>query len=165
MTQTFSPNSALLSAEQLSAEPRAGQGGSEIAQASLALLTELEASLQASQQGLLSCDVARVERSTREQIRLCRALGILWSGNAGASGMQCDLALAAELRSAQRRVLHLGRVQAALLRRAQRWLRMLSNLTAGPEAGYLPPSGMATALFPEWPPSCGGKKEIGPCRA
>jgi hypothetical protein len=104
-------------------------------------LRELEMSLRASQKALLSRDVLRLEQSTRQQIGLRRALEILWPGNGmGSSEMHCDPRLASELRTAQMRVLHLGRVQAALLRREQRWLRTLSNLLAGPEANYLPPA-------------------------
>jgi hypothetical protein len=106
-----------------------------------ALLLELEMSLYASQKALLSGDVARLEQSTRQQIGLRRALKILWPENgAGSYDMHCDPPLASELRMAQMRVLHLGRVQAALLRREQRWLRTLSNLLAGPETNYLPPA-------------------------
>ena len=98
-------------------------------------------SLHSSQKALLSGDVARLEQSTRQQIGLRRALKILWPENgAGSSEMHCDPLLASELRTAQMRVLHLGRVQAALLRREQRWLRTLSNLLAGPETNYLPPA-------------------------
>jgi hypothetical protein len=121
-------------------KPASQNGDAEIAQAGFALLRELEMSLRASQKALLSRDVARLEQSTHQQIGLRRALEILWPGNGrGSSEMHCDPPLASELRTAQMRVLHLGRVQAALLRREQRWLRTLSNLLAGPEANYLPP--------------------------
>ena len=67
-----------------------------------------------------------------------------------------DLALAAELRCAQMRVLHLGRIQAALVARALRWTRTLSNLLAGPESSYAP---SVYNLGPEcggWPPADSG---------
>jgi hypothetical protein len=108
----------------------------EITQAGKLFLFELEASLQASQRALLSHDVALLEQHICEQIRLQSSLEVLWSRDATR-----DLVFAAEMRAAQIRVLHLGRVQAALLVRAQRWQSMLSNLLAGPEASYAPPIG------------------------
>jgi hypothetical protein len=122
-----------------------------MAQASVAVLVELEASLQASQAALLARDLAQVERSTSEQLRLQRALEILWPRD-GIGVPESDPALAGELRSTQMRVLHLVRTQAALLRRAQLWLRTVSNMLAGPEAIYLPlscnPAGPSAELLP-----------------
>jgi len=112
-------------------------GAAEITPASKLLLVELEASLRASQRALLSHDVALMERHTCEQIRLQRLLEVLWSRRDAAR----DPAFVVEMRAAQMRVLHLGRVQAALLVRAQRWQNMLSNLLAGPETSYVPTSG------------------------
>jgi hypothetical protein len=123
----------------------------EMAQARVAALGELEASLQASQAALLARDVAVIEQSTNEQVRLQQALEGLWSRD-GIGVPESDPALGGELRSAQRRVLHLVRTQAALLRRAQCWLRTLSNMLAGPEAIYLPlschPAGPSAKLLP-----------------
>jgi hypothetical protein len=112
-------------------------GAAEITQASKLLLVELEASLQASQRALLSHDVALMEQHTCEQIRLQRLLEALWSRRDAAH----DPAFIVEMRAAQMRVLHLGRVLAALLVRAQRWQSMLSNLLAGSETSYVPPGG------------------------
>jgi hypothetical protein len=112
------------------------------------LLAELEGSLEAGQRALLSRDLGGLERATGEQIGLQRSLQTLWSQN-GEPGQDdvpgndvppVDPALAAGLRAALWRVLYLGRVQAALLTRAQRSLRMLSNLLAGPTASYAAPS-------------------------
>ena len=108
------------------AEPL-GNPGLTLAAASAALLGELESSLAASQRALLARDVVSLDRATREQIRLRRALEILCAQK---------IVSAPELRGAQQRVLHLGRVQAALLVREQRWLTVLANLVAGPEASY-----------------------------
>ena len=105
----------------------------EIARASMALLSDLEASLANSQQALLSRDFTRLEQCTRQQIGFHRALEILGPHSTG------DPASVAALRTAQLRLLHAVRVQAALLTRAQRWLRTLANLVAGPEANYSPP--------------------------
>ena len=142
-------------------------------QASRDLLAELEASFQVSQRALLARDVVGLEACTREQIRLRESLGILWSRAAapapGSDRAHSDLGLAAELRSAQMRVLHLGRIQGALLARAQRWLRMVSNLLAGPEGSYALSAG--TQVVPGYGrrPARGdnpGKdEERSPCRA
>ncbi|MGP0020483.1 MAG: hypothetical protein ACLPHP_18085 [Candidatus Sulfotelmatobacter sp.] len=107
-----------------------------------ALLAELQGSLEASQRALLSHDLVGLERATSEQIGLQRSLQALRSQNGapGTDATPLDPALAAGLRAAQWRVLYLGRVQAALLTRAQRSLRMLSNLLAGPGANYAAPS-------------------------
>lgn len=120
--------------------------GAAIAQAAAALLAEMERSLEASQRALLSRDVAGMELATAEQIGLRQSLEILWSrvpglpdGARGNDATQLDPALVAGLRAAEWRVLYLVRVQAALLTRAQRSLRMVSNLLAGPEASYAAP--------------------------
>jgi len=122
------------------------RSGAAIAQAASALLAEMEHSLAASQWALLTRDVAGMEQATSEQIRLRRSLEILWSrapglqdGARGDDATQLDPTLAADLRAAEWRVLYLGRVQAALLTRAQRSLRTVSNRLAGPEASYSPP--------------------------
>jgi hypothetical protein len=130
--------------------PEAPRHLAAMARSASALLAELQASLEGSQRALLSHDLGGLERGTSEQIGLQRslqALPALWSQNGaprpdGAPGdaTPLDPALAAGLRAAQWRVLYLGRVQAALLTRAQRSLRMLSNLLAGPEASYAAPS-------------------------
>ena len=104
-----------------------GNPGPTLAAASAAVLAELESSLRASQQALLARDISSLEQATREQTRLRRALEILWARN---------VTFPPELRGAQQRVLHLGKVQAALLAREQRWLTVLANLVAGPEASY-----------------------------
>lgn len=118
----------------------------------LALLHQLETSLQASQRALLCGDVAGVELGTVEQRRLQAALEPLWRRNRNhlrSDGLQEQDApsrsipesateLADELRAALIRVLHLGRVQAILLGRAQRSLVVLGNLLAGAGANYGP---------------------------
>ena len=104
----------------------------EIAQSARALFADLETSLADSQQALLARDFTRFEQCTREQIGLHRALEVMWPLSS------CDLASCTALREAQLRVLRAVRVQAALLDRAQRWIRTLANLIAGPEANYCP---------------------------
>jgi hypothetical protein len=143
LPSSAAPPSEAASEEQPSAERARQNGPTEIAQASRGLLADLEASLQASQRALLARDVAGVEERTREQIRLHRSLEILWSGDAAqaqtSDRVQVDSLLDAALRAAAIRVLHLGRVQAALLTRQQRRLRIVSNLLAGSSASYAPP--------------------------
>src|SRR5579863_3212787 len=152
------PRSAPRSAQPPSTEPSLRRGNAEIAQASRALLGRLEASLQASQDALLARDITRLEERTCEQIGLRRSLEILWDAAhpPGSDAAPHDLRLAAELRAAQIRVLRLGRVQAALLGRAQRWLRMVSNLLAGPEASYAPLVCGRVAPYPAWPSASAG---------
>jgi hypothetical protein len=147
----------------------AGTASAEIANASLSVLCQLEASLQASQKALLARDVAGIEQSTQQQARLVRTLAILWAEPAACvpdiapDGMKlsCDPQLAAELHAAQRRVLHLARVQAGLLSRAQRWLTALAHYLAGPGAAYSPPPRVPYPLSPFLPSA----PEDSACRA
>lgn len=122
----------------------------EIAQAVLGLLTEMEASLEASQKAVLTSDGRMLENCTREQVRLYRALEPLlrlpaWPGTAGQKADKknvrpaepgCPPALAAEVLAAQQRVRHGARVQAALLRRARQFRRILANFAAAQGATY-----------------------------
>lgn len=117
---------------------------------SLALLHELEESLKASQWALLALDVETTESCTREQIRLRRGLEALLRNPAPTvtisrrEKVRLDLNQTSpslyELRAAGKRVQHLARVQAALLRRSQQFLCVLANCVAGPEAVYGPPN-------------------------
>jgi hypothetical protein len=113
----------------------------EIAQLMLGLVVEMEASLQGSQKAVLASDGLGLENCTREQVRLHRALELLlwpraWPGTAvqeaaqKSGGPPCAPDLAAELLAAERRVLHATRVQAALLRRARQFQRILANFAA-----------------------------------
>jgi len=128
--------------------------GAEFAQATLAILRDLEASLQSSQKALLSRDIAAVEQGTSEQARLVRALEILCPARASVNangpvpendcaspGLCSEPALLDELRVSKDRVLHLTRVHAALLSRERQFLTLLSNLMAGPDARYVAPRG------------------------
>src|SRR5271170_1848410 len=85
------------------------QATSDIMQAHLALLAELEASLQASQRALLSRDVASLEQHTAEQMRLQKALAILSAPMPRLSGSNSNPTLVAELRAAETRVLQMAR--------------------------------------------------------
>jgi hypothetical protein len=94
------------------------------------LLGELEASLRTAQQALLSHDLAGLQLATEEQSKLRCSLADLWCRQTPGAAWEPALV------SAQARVLHLARVQAALLARAQRRVRMLANLRAGSDAPY-----------------------------
>lgn len=114
----------------------------EIMHARLALLADLEASLHASQRALLSRDISSLEKHTSEQVRLQTALAIVSSPSHLPSSYPTSRPQAVEVHAAELRVLHHGRVQAAMLDRAQRWQRTVANLLAGVEKNYAPPSGV-----------------------
>jgi len=132
----------------------------EIAQAKRSLLTELEASLESGQRALLARDVAGLEQSSGEQMRLLRALQIFWQPGPAQDDPACN----AELRALQMRVLHLGRVQAALLARGQRWLRTIANLVTGPATNYAPSASNGVPLGHRNLRASGEEEERAPCR-
>lgn len=130
----------------------------------------MEGSLRDSQQAVLSRDVTRLQQCTAGQISLLQELRMQWpkESSKGESAHDASVARASKapahenrqaaddllLVEAARRVLHLGRVQAALLRRAQQSLRAVSNLMAGRQAGYITlPGSSAIALEPTPLPS------------
>ncbi len=122
----------------------------QLAQASLAILSELENSLHRSQKALLALDGAALEILTEEQARLSRALHICFlpttpcappgksTEAAGLSRSPSTFAPRPELHAAASRVAHLARVQAALVRRAQRLRVLLSNFKSDPGEIYSP---------------------------
>jgi hypothetical protein len=129
--------------------------------ARLALLRELESSLQSSQKALLARELAAIERGTDEQRRLLEALNDLVRATGCIHSQQAvgiELAQVlhspelAALRAAETRILHLGRVQLALLARARRFLNALSHFAHGPSASYIPPASASAA----GPPSIHG---------
>src|SRR5579864_4766990 len=104
----------------------------------LALLLELEKSLERSCTALLEGDLAMIDRATWEQARLCAALVPLMKQDNGTRSGESnpEPPTAAALRQAQTRVLDQARVQAALLVRAQRALKIVSNLLSAPLLTY-----------------------------
>ncbi len=146
MTQQLFSHADLNSTEKVFCTTKAN-----IETGAVSLLADLEASLRGSHEALLSRDVVRLEQLTHEQASLRLALSLLWgkapahrigSKSDGQVAVQdSDLPLASALRVAGMRVLHLGRVQLALLDHMQQSLRVVSNLTAGPQASYRPLSG------------------------
>lgn len=111
----------------------------------LELLRELEASLLRSRAALLALDLDGIAQGTLEQIELVRAMT-----SSGQREMQTERnpetvaadarvsapEIAAELKLCAASVLQAGRVQAALLDRMQRKLRILGNMLAGPSVSY-----------------------------
>ncbi len=87
------------------------------------LLLKLERGLNASQEALLSRDLARMRALTAEHTTALRSIGL------SSARDQCSQAAAI-------RILHLGRVHLALLRRAQQSLRVVSNFLAGTQSTY-----------------------------
>lgn len=96
------------------------------------------------QNALLSRNLGGLEQATRELARCFAALKQVAGVSQGSkppSEPRTALAPAVPqpLRDVQMRVLYLGRVQAALLARAQRSLSMLRNLLGESDATYAPP--------------------------
>ena len=110
----------------------------ELNAAQLALLGELAASLQSSHQAVLTRDVAALNLATADQVRLRHALEILLKPppDDGEHHKPRDHAFDPQVIAAAARVLHLARVQGALLRRAQQFLSVLAHFAAGPGTTY-----------------------------
>ncbi|MFZ1008603.1 MAG: hypothetical protein WAN65_17310 [Candidatus Sulfotelmatobacter sp.] len=124
----------------------------------LQLLRELEASLNGSRQSLLALDLAGIEQGTREQVGLVREIQRFperemhmprpgrketrerpEGGTQETSGSERSAwsrEMAEEVRRCEQSVLQAARVQAALLARARRKLRILANMLAGPSLNY-----------------------------
>ena len=132
----------------------------------LQLLRELEASLSGSRRALLALDLAGIEQGTREQVGLVRELErfperemqIPRPAQELKKRMQesgevptCSQEVAEEVRRCEQSVLQAARVQAALLARARRKLRILANMLAGPSLNYsslfAKPNGTAPGVY------------------
>jgi len=147
----------------------------ELTATRLALLADLEASLGASHRAVLAKDVAALNHATAEQARLRRALEVLLKpiGDGSSSSSRQRESLGPEVQAAAARILHLARVQRALLRRAQQFLSVLAHFAAGPGTTYselvssrairsVPPTALATSAT--LPLSLSGEPEDGSCR-
>jgi hypothetical protein len=147
-TQTATTQTSLSSASVSGRPPHPHDDGR--AQAGVELLQALAASLEGSMNALLARDLGGLEQATREQARLQREFEILGRltgpGHAG-EGFKPSL-VSDEFRAAGKRVIHLGRVQLALLARGERWLRTLARLAAGPGASYGPPQPAGQGTLP-----------------
>jgi hypothetical protein len=141
----------------------------------LQLLRELEASLGGSRQALLALDLAGIEQGTREQVGLVRELqryseremqmprptlektGERLGGRkgktqeTGAEVPTWSQEMAEDVRHCEEAVLQAARVQAALLARTRRKLRILANMLAGPSLNYsclfAKPNGAAPSVY------------------
>jgi len=126
----------------------AGQLAAELLPDRLAVMRELEASLQGSRKALLALDLA-IERGTREQVRLIRELEMVLRRPTASSAIgrqpaedaaqglpACAPELEEELRRCESRVRDGARLQAALLARARSKLRVLANMLADPSVTY-----------------------------
>jgi hypothetical protein len=134
----------------------------ELLEQQRSLWLQLAVSIEQAQIALLGGDVALLERSTEEQARFCSQLVALcppvlertngwpqtsppaFSPTTGAAPLRRpgkdrarDLdPLVEEIRCVRKRVRHLARVHAALLRRASRSVCILRNLLEGPKITY-----------------------------
>jgi hypothetical protein len=106
-------------------------------QSQLALLTDIENGLRSMQSALRSRNIEGLRQAT-SRIARCHAELKMVLRFAG-SGPARNSTSGARMREAQWRVLQLGRVQAALLARAQRSLTAVTNALTGGEASYRPP--------------------------
>lgn len=115
----------------------------QVAQAGLAILSELEHSLRRSHKALVTLDGAAVERLTEEQSRLSRALAIFFPPGTphrdeGRSRKPPAPSWQPQFYAVAARVAQLARVQAVLLRRAHSLRTVLSNFRADPGEVYGP---------------------------
>jgi hypothetical protein len=133
-----------------------------VGQRCLALVRELERSLHSGQAAWLAIEVQRTEQCTAEQARLCRELKTVLShslfpcaisprGESRPDTRQDMRDLAAQLVAAATRVQRLARVQAALLRRSQRFLCVLANWMQRPDFAYGPPRAAGATLHRRYP--------------
>lgn len=107
------------------------------------LWLQLESALERAQSSLLQGDVAGFEQCTQDQRQCCDQLQrfppLSEPSAAGPPGSD-GLSLLPDIERAQRRVRHLNRVHAALLRRASRSLQILRNRIAQSDVAYAPPA-------------------------
>ena len=110
------------------------------------LLRELVASFQKAQRCIVLADLKGMEKHLTAQHELCLALLAL--GNSEAEQISSDSSAAArmswktltqDLQEMEHRARHLGRVQAALLRRSWRAQELMARLLATTAITYSPP--------------------------
>jgi hypothetical protein len=123
----------------------------------LALMSKLEASLEASLRALLALDLSEIERRTKEQAALSTELAAVRmqspaSSEPAAAGKVSDLFQ--ESQSMEFRILDALRLQSAVLKRSQSKLRVMANMLADPSAAYTRPPAQrrlvrASQAFPD----------------
>jgi len=119
------------------------RGNGELGQAALALLGDLQSSVQAGVQALLQRDLPALEQATGQQQRTLQALRATLPAHSAPAAAETSDEQSRRLQESAAQVLYLGRVHAALLIRTQKRLALLSHLFAEPACGYSPP-GLAT---------------------
>ena len=113
---------------------KASETQDDLVRCRLALMGELEASLDASRKALLALDLAGIELGTREQIGLLRNLEAVRQR----STLACPAELEHETRRCGHRILQAARLQSAILARARAKLRVVANMLAGQSVTYGP---------------------------
>jgi hypothetical protein len=130
-------------ATQLGAGGRGDSGTalleSELLESQLARLRNIEGCLRAMESALVSRNLELLENATARLTR-CHAELETVPPIAGSGAAPDSTSGTRRLREAQWRILHLGRVLAALLVRRQRALAAIANLLAGRSASYGPPA-------------------------
>jgi hypothetical protein len=115
----------------------------------LDLLQKLEESIVRGCEAMLKLDLEGIENGTREQLHLLQefagvgpqfAKAARSPAKSSSETAEQGAADARLVKAAALRVIHATRLQLALLARAQRKLRVLAHMLAGPGACYLPPS-------------------------
>lgn len=122
-------------------------------QTQMTLLREIASSLEATQTAIVSGDIRLLEQLTVNQNALCAGISAVMDAHDS------------DLLDAQRRVLHLTRVQSALLRRAQQTLRAISNQLIGSQSVYTPVAQDGRIDLQPVAPSSHGERSLEPCRA
>jgi len=104
----------------------------------LELMRRLEASLCRSHQALAALDLAGIRHETEDQWSLCGSLRLEIRRMKAARDrrVDSDSETSGELRQRAWKVLAAVRLQAALLKRAQRKLVVIANMLAGAERNY-----------------------------
>lgn len=107
------------------------------------LLEELAASFEQAQRPWALCDITAIEMHTARQRELCDELAALpVFGRKDLFSAENVVTqrrwwqLKKEVREAERRARHLGRVQAALFKRSRRGMEIFSRLIVSPELTY-----------------------------
>jgi len=110
------------------------------------LLRELVASFQKAQRSIVLTDLNAMEKHLSQQYKLCLEMLALGSSEVeqipsdfGPAGRMRWSTLTQDLQEIERRAHHLGRVQAALLRRSRRAQELLARLLATTAVTYSPP--------------------------
>src|ERR1051325_9072273 len=110
------------------------------------LLRELISSFQKAQRSIVLADLKGMEKHLNGQHKLCLALLALGDFKAEKTSSDASAAMRArwnnltqDLQELERRAHHLGKVQAALLRRSRRAQELMARLVATTAVTYSPP--------------------------